>query len=123
MPELSPIKTIVEDYGGHVKFHPEILQIMEDSKDSSEIGDNVEVINNVQDLPSDTKSEVIPEEDQNSEVPSDCSDDLPHERNGYLKSQSNLKSYNIKLMTKSFLFRKMTRYLFSIPQPYQKFMV
>ena len=46
----------------------------------------------VQSIPSDTRSEVILEEDQNSEVPSDCSDDPPQERNGYLKSQPNLKS-------------------------------
>ena len=90
IPELSLIKTIVDDYGGHVKLHPEILRIMEDSKDPNEIRDNVEAINNVQDLPSDKKSEVIPEEDQNGEVPSSCSDELPQERNGDLKSQPNL---------------------------------
>ena len=61
IPKLSLIKTIVDDYGGHVKLHPEMLQIMEDSNGPSGIGDNVEVINNVRDLPSDTKSEAIPE--------------------------------------------------------------
>ena len=39
IPELSLIKGIVEDYGGHVKLHPEILRIMEDSKDPSELGE------------------------------------------------------------------------------------
>ena len=124
-----------------MKLHPEMSQIIEDSNDPSGIGDDVEVINNNRDLPSDTKSEAIPEENQKSEESSSRSDDLPQERNGDCKynpnnnsqpnlqsnpnhsSQTNLKSspnhnsqpnlipnmrksYNINLITKSFLFKK-----------------
>ena len=70
------------------------------------------MINNVQDIPSDTRSEVIPEEDQNSEVTPDCSDDksAPPQEDEDLKSQPNQESFNFKLITKSFLcIRALTR--------------
>ena len=76
------------------------------------------MINNVHNIPSDTRSEVILEEDQNSEVPLNSSDNKcvpPQEIDEDFKSQPKQKSYNIKLITKSFLFRKRMRSLFSTP--------
>ena len=76
IPELSLIKTLIDSYGGHVQIHPEMSRIMEDLNDPNGTREDVNMANNVRDIPSDT----IPE-DQKSEEPSSSSDDLPQDRN------------------------------------------
>ena len=68
IPELSLIKTLIDSYGGHVQIHPEMSRIMEDLNDPNGTRDDVNMANNVRDIPNDT----FPEDQ-----PSSISDDQP----------------------------------------------